>query len=158
MHFFTTIAGESQWKEGIAFGYIRDFRTGDHQLPDSIPSYDYVRYLDGITGDGMVNIHVRDMLLWDEVLRNPGLLSEKSIERIFTSGKTNKGELTNYGFGWDVQVKEGFERFAEHSGSWPGYTSYVLRFLDQPRAVVIFSNNEYLFLMKMAHQIAQISR
>lgn len=149
---------DSEWKEGLAYGYILDFRTGKHQLPDSIPSYDYVRYLDGITGDGMVNTNVRDMLLWDQTLRNPGLLSEKSIERIFTSGKIKNGELTHYGFGWDVQAKEGYERFAEHSGSWPGYTSYVLRFLDQQRAVVIFSNNEYLFLMKMAHQIAQISR
>jgi CubicO group peptidase (beta-lactamase class C family) len=145
-------------KSNYAYGYIRDFKNNSHQLPDSIPSYDYVRYLDGITGDGMVNICVHDMVKWDKMLREPGLLSEKSIQKIFTSGKTKKGELTNYGFGWEINEKEGFERYAEHSGSWPGYTSYVLRFLDQKRAVVIFSNNEYMYLMQLAHQIAALSR
>jgi CubicO group peptidase (beta-lactamase class C family) len=127
-----------------------------HALPDSLPDYQYVTFLDGITGDGMVNINTRDMLIWDDILRTPGLLTQATIDKIFTSGKTNKGEIIDYGFGWGLNSKEGFERIAEHSGSWPGYTSYVLRFLDRGRTIVIFSNNEYMFIENMAHGIANI--
>jgi CubicO group peptidase (beta-lactamase class C family) len=147
---------ENTVRPNYAYGHIYDFRKKTNQQPDSIPSYDYVYYLDGITGDGMVNISVHDMLHWDKILREPGLLSASSIERIFTSGKTNKGELTNYGFGWDLGGKEDSEKIAEHSGSWPGYATYVLRFIDHPRTIIIFSNNEYLFLSQMAHSIAKI--
>jgi len=147
---------ENKWRDNYAYGYILDFRSGKHQLPDSIPSYDYVTYLDGITGDGMVNINVQDMIIWDRLLREPGILTQATIDRIFTSGKIKKGEATNYGFGWEVQQIEGTARIAEHSGSWPGYTSYVLRFLDEPLTVVIFSNNEYIFMANMAHRIAKL--
>ena len=147
---------ENVWRDSYAYGYIRDFRTGLHALPDSLPDYQYVTFLDGITGDGMVNINTRDMLIWDDILRTPGLLTQATIDKIFTSGKTNKGEIIDYGFGWGLNSKEGFERIAEHSGSWPGYTSYVLRFLDRGRTIVIFSNNEYMFIENMAHGIANI--
>lgn len=149
---------EKTTKSNYAYGYIRDYKTGTHHLPDSLPEFDYVVYLDGITGDGMVNISVHDMVKWDKTLREPGILSEKSLQKIFTSGKTNKGEMTLYGFGWDINEQEGCERYAEHSGSWPGYTTFVLRFLDQERSVIIFSNNEYTFIKKLTHQIAAISR
>jgi len=78
------------------------------------------------------------------------------LDRIFTSGATAKGESFGYGYGWEIQAAEGFERMASHSGSWPGYTSYVLRFLDRERTVVIFSNNEYVFMQGMANRIARI--
>jgi CubicO group peptidase (beta-lactamase class C family) len=147
---------ENVWRSDYAYGYIYDMNTKVNTLPDSIASYDYVNYLDGITGDGMVNVNVRDMLLWDRALRKPGMFTQKTLDRIFTSGATAKGESFGYGYGWEIQAAEGFERMASHSGSWPGYTSYVLRFLDRERTVVIFSNNEYVFMQGMANRIARI--
>jgi hypothetical protein len=47
-------------------------------LPDSLPEYDYVIWVDGIQGSGCINSTTGDLLKWDRALKNHLLLSEST--------------------------------------------------------------------------------
>lgn len=142
--------------ENTALGYIPDIQNHTLTLPDSLPDYSYVRYMDAITGDGVVNSNLKDMVIWDKALRTNQLASAETMAAIFTPYKLKNGESTDYGYGWEVKEKEGNETLVFHSGSWPGYVSYVLRFKDRPVTIIALSNNEYLFISYLAHRIARL--
>jgi len=61
-----------------------------------------------------------------------------------------------YGYGWVLQEEPGYERLAYHSGSWPGYISFYMHFLDEDKTVIILSNDEYLNTPKFGIQLARI--
>ena len=48
-----------------ALGFVYSDSLKQYILPDSLPKYDYVYYLDGIVGDGCVNSTTGDLFKWD---------------------------------------------------------------------------------------------
>ena len=138
-----------------AYGSMRD-STGVFHFPDSIPQEDYVRWLDGITGDGTVNSNLHDLALWDAALRSGTLLSFASQDTMTTLQHTRKGEPTETGLGWFIDGGGTNERVAHHSGGWPGYATFVLRFLDRPLTVVVLSNTAYMRVDRIAKRVAEV--
>lgn len=137
-----------------AYGTMRD-STGVFHLPDSIPQEDYVRWLDGITGDGTVNSNLHDLALWDAALRSGTVLSLASQDSMTTLQRTRKGEPTETGLGWFIDGGGEKERVAHHSGGWPGYATFMLRFLDRPLTVVVLSNTAYMRVDRIAKRMAE---
>jgi CubicO group peptidase (beta-lactamase class C family) len=138
-----------------AYGSMRD-STGIFQLPDSIAQEDYVRWLDGITGDGTVNSNLHDLALWDATLRNGTVLSLATQDTMHTLQRTKNGEPTSAGLGWFIEGGDTHERVASHSGGWPGYATFVLRFLDRPLTVVVLSNTAYMRVDRIAKKVAEV--
>jgi len=138
-----------------AYGSMRD-STGVFHLPDSIPQEDYVRWLDGITGDGTVNSNLRDLALWDAALRKGSVLSLATQDTMHTLQRTKNGEPTSTGLGWFIDGGGNNERVAHHSGGWPGYATFVLRFLDRPLTVVVLSNTAYMRVDRIAKRVAEV--
>ncbi|MBL7956100.1 MAG: beta-lactamase family protein [Flavobacteriales bacterium] len=138
-----------------AYGSMRD-STGAFHLPDSIPDQDFVRWLDGITGDGTVNSNLHDFALWDAALRSGTVLSFASQDSMTTVQRTKKGEPTETGLGWFIDGGGANERVAHHSGGWPGYATFVLRFLDRPLTVVVLSNTAYMRVDRIAKRVAEV--
>jgi len=126
-----------------AYGYVYSDSLQRYTLPDSLPGYDYVTWLDGITGDGTVNSSMSDLVLWENALRENKLVQKSTLDRAFTSYKLPDGEETDYGYGWMVQKGENLEPLVQHSGSWPGYATLIVHFTDQKRSVIILSNTGY---------------
>lgn len=137
-----------------AYGTMRD-STGNFVIPDSLPDEDFVRWLDGITGDGTVNSNLHDFALWDAALRNGTVLSFASQDSMTTLQHTSKGEPTETGLGWFLDGGGKNERVAHHSGGWPGYTTFTLRFLDRPLTVVVLSNTAYMRVDRIAKRVAE---
>ena len=137
-----------------AYGSMRD-STGTFALPDSLPDEDYVRWMDGIAGDGTVNSNLHDLALWDTALRNGTVLSQATQDTMYTLQRTRKGEVTETGLGWFIEGGGANERVAHHSGGWPGYTTFILRFLDRPITVVVLSNTSYLRVERIAKRVAE---
>lgn len=126
-----------------ATGYFRDDRGG------------YVVHggfgHDEIVGSGSFYTTVSDLGLYDRALATNSLLSEAGMRETFTSGRTNDGSATNYGFGWYVGANH-LGRFAEHEGSWSGFYSYICRYLDRPLSVFLLSNHPEIDLFEIAAQ------
>lgn len=138
-----------------AYGSMRD-STGTFHLPDSIPDQDFVRWLDGITGDGTVNSNLHDLARWDAALRSGTVLSFAAQDSMTTLQRTSKGEPTETGLGWFIDGGGTNERVAHHSGGWPGYATFVLRFLDRPLTVVVLSNTSYMRVDRIAKRVAEV--
>lgn len=141
-----------------AYGYVYSDSLKRYALPDSLPDYDIVTYLDAITGDGIVNSSIVDMAKWTNALREYKLVRKETFDRAVTPYKLSNGEISDYGYGWQIQPDAQYEALIHHSGSWPGYITYVTHFLDKDLSVVILTNSEYYNIQKMMNKIILMAK
>jgi CubicO group peptidase (beta-lactamase class C family) len=107
--------------------------------------------LDDVTGSGSCYTTVSDLCLYDRALATNALISAASMQEAVTSGRTNDGTLTNYGFGWSLADLDG-RPIAEHEGEWIGFRSYIGRFLDAPFSVFLLTNHPTINLVDVANE------
>jgi CubicO group peptidase (beta-lactamase class C family) len=95
---------------------------------------------DALVGSGSFYTTVGDLCLYDRALNANRLVSAASLREAFTSGRTNDGKPTNYGFGWFLGEYQGMP-FADHEGAWAGFRSYISRYLERPLSIFVLSNH-----------------
>jgi CubicO group peptidase (beta-lactamase class C family) len=128
--------------KNYAYGFVWSDSLKQHVLPDSLPDYNFVYYLDGIQGDGVINSTTGDLLKWDRGLVNKTLIGEATLTKMFFPHALSDS-TTNVHYGYGVFVgKNEFGSFVNHSGGWPGYVTNLRRYTDNDRTIVILSNNE----------------
>ncbi|WP_253944736.1 serine hydrolase [Paenibacillus sp. NEAU-GSW1] len=87
------------------------------------------------SGTGTLYSTVDDLLKWDGLLRSGKLLTEQSLQAMYTAHSA-KG----YGYGWIVkQAAEG--KIVFHNGSGSGYSTGMSRNLDNGVTVILLSNH-----------------
>jgi len=133
-------SGDSPKQKNMVEGYVKD-SLGENVLPKDVTKFDYVKYLDGVYGQGRVYSTTGDLLKWDRFLYNSQLINNEDKETIFTSQKTNAKLDTDYGYGWMIDDNKLYGRIIYHSGSWPGFVSYLEREIDSDKTIVILQNN-----------------
>lgn len=92
------------------------------------------------TGAGGMFSNIDDLYLWDQALYTEKLVSKETIEEAFTSTVLNDGEVSNYGYGWQVNENDG-QKIVAHGGSMNGYRTYIRRDLTNRNAHVLLTNN-----------------
>lgn len=112
---------------------------------------------DDLCGAGSMYTTVCDMCLYDAALANNALVSASSMQQALTSGYTNDGQPTYYGFGWYLGVDEG-EPYADHQGECIGYYAYIARYLQKPLSMYILSNNPNANIVDLATFAAGVYR
>ncbi len=128
--------------KNYAYGYVYSDSLKKYVLPDDFEKYKYVVWLDGIVGDGAVNSTVNDLLKWDSALYTNKLLSESDGKQLFEAATLNDNTKTKYGLGWFVEDNADFGKIVNHSGSWPGYRTYIDRHTDNNMTIIILQNHE----------------
>ena len=139
-----------------AYGYIYSEKLKKYALPDSLPDYNYVFFMDAITGDGTVNTTTLDLVNWDKSFRENKLVSKETIEKAFSKHKLSDGKVSDYGYGLCIGGGDKNERVVYHGGSWAGYSTFLLHFIDKQVTIIILSNNEYENIGKLVDQIARM--
>lgn len=91
----------------------------------------------------------RDLLAWDQALYTTRLLSQASLDEMFTPYKNN------YAYGWQTGEKLGHRKL-DHSGSNDGFSSYFLRFPDDRVTVIVLSNSDRTSAGKAGSNLAAI--
>jgi len=125
-----------------ALGYIYSDSLKRNIVPDESLEEDYVIYLDGIVGDGMVNSNLIDLFKWDRALYDTTLVNEEDKKLIFASYPTSSGEDTGYGFGWFVRNDSLYGKRVLHSGGWAGYITWIERHIDNDKTIIQLMNIE----------------
>jgi D-alanyl-D-alanine carboxypeptidase len=129
-----------------AAGYNREdnqLRNGEF-IAESILSY----------GGGGILSTAEDMSKWDLALRSERLLKRSSLDQMWSATKLNNGTWSNYGFGWGIGGKTP-HRYVQHSGAnSTGFTSHIVRFLDDDLSVVVLVNASFANPGKLAHVVA----
>ncbi len=122
---------QPEWTElNYAFGYIR-MADGQLCLPDELPEFQYVYYLDGIQGDGTIHSTALDLLKLDQALRQNQ--DERWDEAKFSEPVFN---------GWFTEKNANTGRVLSHSGGWPGYSTRMCRYLDSGFTIILLCNVE----------------
>ncbi|RQO31485.1 serine hydrolase [Taibaiella sp. KBW10] len=126
--------------DNYAFGYVMDDSLQKLVLPDDYLYTRYVYNFDGIVGDGGVNSTVNDLLKWDAALYTNQLLSASEMKALFTSGTLKDGTPVHYGFGWFLKTNAQSDPIVFHSGSWPGYITYIERNTKTHQTMILLQN------------------
>jgi len=124
-----------------AFGYQYSETLRKYMLPDDLEESKFVVWLDGVVGDGAVNSTTLDLLIWDRALYTTKLVSNQSLNEIFSPDILNNNTKTDYGFGWSIDSSTDFGKIVWHSGAWPGYVSYIERDITNDKIIVILTNH-----------------
>lgn len=133
---------QPEYVEDFAFGYIRDVKRALFSMPDELPGYEFVNYLDGIQGDGMIHSTIMDLLSFDRALKNGHLLSASSLELAMSATVTKDGQKTPCGFGWFIDQSPRTGKKVFHSGGWPGYSTMLCRYVETDFTIIILNNVE----------------
>jgi CubicO group peptidase (beta-lactamase class C family) len=107
---------------------------------------------DGLVGSGSFYTTIGDLCLYDRALNENRLVSAASLHQALTSGRTNDGKRTDYGFGWRFGEYQGMP-FAEHDGAWIGFRSYMCRYLERPLSIFALSNHPEIDFAELANTV-----
>jgi N-acyl-D-amino-acid deacylase len=94
-------------------------------------------YCDGMRGDGNVHSSVEDLFKWDRALYGEAVLKKETIGMMLSPGRLNDGTTIDYGFGFGLGENG---RVASHGGSWVGFRSLIVRYLDRQDTFIILIN------------------
>jgi CubicO group peptidase (beta-lactamase class C family) len=118
-------------------------RSSGYEIDDTgqLKNQEWVSPTFNSTADGTLYFNVLDLAKWDEALYTTRLLTQASLDRIWTvyplnDGKPNPG---HYGFGWDITQFHG-HKLDEHGGAWQGFTCDISRYPDDSLTVVVLTN------------------
>jgi CubicO group peptidase (beta-lactamase class C family) len=102
-----------------------------------------------ISGAGGLYSTVEDLYLWDRALYTEKLVSQSSLDRIFTADKNE------YGYGWVVSTA--FNRKQVwHNGGINGFRTSIMRFIDDGVCAIVLSNNDTVPVEIICQDLAAI--
>jgi CubicO group peptidase (beta-lactamase class C family) len=107
-----------------------------------------------VPGGGFVST-VEDLARFAVAIETDKLLKHETTEQMFTSQKTRDGKATNYGFGWNINTRNG-QRIVGHSGAQQRVSTTLHLIPARGLAVVLMANLEDLRLGDLAIQIGEI--
>jgi CubicO group peptidase (beta-lactamase class C family) len=82
---------------------------------------------------------VDDLYRWYQALEAGKVLSQKSLEQMYTPTKLNNGKTQNYGYGWNLGTLFG-EKTIEHGGGINGFITDALRVPEKKVFVTVLTN------------------
>jgi CubicO group peptidase (beta-lactamase class C family) len=124
--------------KNFAAGHLKD-STGQYKNANRFHASDYTVWLGNRKGPGRISSTTQDLLKWDKALYTTKLVRAETLKEAFTSHKLNNGTEVKYGFGWDILSPN----LVQHTGDNPGYSTIIMRFLDQRKTVIILNNNAH---------------
>lgn len=124
--------------------------AAQHPIPNRAEPYDAlngdtrhaVRMADDVSGaaDGGLLFSAQDWAPWSRVLARQGLVSQASLDAMFTPAILTTGREVPYGFGWFLGQTRGAP-YHWHSGSVPGFVTEVARLPARDLLAVLTINS-----------------
>ncbi len=124
----------------IEFNKIANRAIGYNRKKDG--SYVVNDYLDldyDVYGDGGMFSNVIDLFKWNEALATEKLVRKETIQEAYKPYVLNDGSVGDYGFGWWISEVDD-NKIVEHSGSWIGFRTYILRDITNNHCVIVLTN------------------
>ena len=140
-------------RDGIPFeNFARAtvFENGRYVADTDSEDYGEVVAFDGLNGDDYVYTNIFDLFAWDKALRDGKVLTPEEQQLAYTPAKLNNGETAvyeeednmSYGFGWGIERSETFGLIVCHSGGMPGVATWLERFIDADRVLIVLTSRE----------------
>ena len=120
-----------------------------NDLPTAMESYKRngrpyrIEYLDAVYGDKNIFSTVRDLLKWDQALRNGKLFKQTTLDSAYMPYSFEKPGKRNYGLGWRMLLMPNNKKLIYHNGWWHGNRTAFVRMIDEGATIIALSNNDY---------------
>jgi CubicO group peptidase (beta-lactamase class C family) len=95
-----------------------------------------------IPAGGLIST-VEDMAKFAIALQDGRLLSQKTVEQMWTLQKTREGQQVQYGLGWRIGDHNG-TREVHHGGAAAGFSTFLYSLPEKNVIVVLMANMEFL--------------
>jgi CubicO group peptidase (beta-lactamase class C family) len=99
-------------------------------------------YLDLVYGDKNIYSTVRDLLKWDQALRNDSLFTKQSLDAAYMPYSFEKPGTHNYGLGWRMYLLKNGKKLIYHNGWWHGNRTAFYRLIDEDVTIIALCNND----------------
>ena len=132
-------------------------RRADSYLPKAGGGFALGKTNFDLVGSGGIYTTVEDLAKWDQNFYHNklGKGGQALIARVLTKSRFNNGQEHFYAFGLGVNQYRG-EQINDHSGSFIGYRTELLRFPEHRFSVIVLSNVPTAEADKLARDVADI--
>ena len=97
---------------------------------------------DAIVGDKNDYATSEDLFKWVNGLNSGKIISDKSLEMMYTKGETIYGRKVPYGFGFRINTKND-ERVIYHHGKWNGFSTAITQYTDSDLLIIVLEHSSY---------------
>ena len=126
--------GQDSIREGQLSGYRLYRRRWHAAIPGTVN--------DAVVGDKNVYSTTEDLFKGVQGLNSGKLISEKSLEEMYTPGITRYKREVPYGFGF--RIKEDQEgKVIYHNGRWNGFSTSLMQYPEEDLLVITLEHSNY---------------
>jgi CubicO group peptidase (beta-lactamase class C family) len=129
--------------------------AGYRLVAKQIKNQEWVAPSHNTTADGALHVTLLDLIAWERVVRTRALLSAESWSKMFQPATLLNGRKSSYGFAWELE-RQGGKDIHYHDGSWQGFETLLIRYVDDNLSVIILANLADAELRRLADRIAAI--
>ena len=126
--------GQDSIRDGQLSGYRLYRRRWHAAIPGTVN--------DAVVGDKNIYSTTEDMLKWVEGLNSGRLISEESLEEMYTKGMTKYNRKVPYGFGFRIK-EDADQKVIYHNGRWNGFSTSVMQYPDEDLVVITLEHSSY---------------
>ena len=131
--------------------------AGYRLVKGELKNQEWVAPMVNTTADGSLYFSILDLAKWDAALYTDKLLKTASLQQMWTPVKLKDGRPNEdgYGFGWFVEDRHG-HRVISHDGSWQGFETTIVRYVDDQLTVVVLANLADSKPSEIANHVAEM--
>ena len=126
--------GQDSIRDGQLSGYRLYRRRWHAAIPGPVN--------DAVVGDKNISSTTEDMLKWVEGLNSGRLISEESLEEMYTKGVTKYNRKVPYGFGFRIK-EDADQKVIYHNGRWNGFSTSLMQYPDEDLVVITLEHSSY---------------
>ena len=109
---------------------------------------------DAIVGDKNVYSTLEDLFKWTYGLNSELLITQESLDLMYTKGETIYGRKVPYGFGFRVDTRN--EKNIYHYGKWNGFSTALTNYIEEDIVVIVLEHTSYNSLKYLNKKIKKI--
>jgi CubicO group peptidase (beta-lactamase class C family) len=106
-------------------------------------------FLDAVYGDKNVYSTVRDLLKWDQALKNENIFKKSVLDQAYAGYSFEKPGTHNYGLGWRMYLLNNGKKLIYHNGWWHGNRTSFYRMQDEDATIIALCNNDCRYVYKV---------
>jgi CubicO group peptidase (beta-lactamase class C family) len=118
---------------------VRHRAAGYDRVNGTIVNEEWVAPSLNATADGGMYVSARDLARWSIALDADHVLSTEMKDISWAPTKLKDGSTVEYGFGWELRSING-HRSVQHGGAWRGFSTFIVRYLDDKLSIVVLAN------------------
>ena len=110
---------------------------------------------DAIVGDKNIYSTSEDLFKWMVGLNNGKIITQESLEKMYTQSKNKYGRDIPYGYGF--RIKNDYnEKVVYHYGKWNGFSTALSQYTDSELLVIVLEHSSYNSMNYLNNSVKKI--